>query len=306
MSKQTSELDQSKTSEMKNKRNRLFLMLFITIVTIAIMWGLYYHFVSSRYVWTDNAYVGAEISQVTSQIEATVKDIKVNDADHVKLGDILVEFDNTDARLAFESAKADLEKAEADANRSKLHFQRFEALSKSGAVSAEDINKSENDFKAAKAMADAARVAVEKANVNYERTVVRSPVDGIIAKRLVQLGQRVMSGTQLMSVVPIESMHVNANFKEVQLRNVRIGQSVELISDFYGSSVIYHGKVIGISGGTGAAFAMIPAQNATGNWIKVVQRLPVRIELDASELKKNQLYVGLSMQVEINISDMKK
>jgi membrane fusion protein (multidrug efflux system) len=291
---------------MKNKRNRLFLMLFITIVTIASMWGLYYHFVSSRYVCTDNAYVGAEISQVTSQIEATVKDIKVNDADHVKTGDILVEFDNTDARLAFESTKADLEKAEADANRSKLHFQRFEALSKSGAVSAEDINKSENDFKAAKAMADAARVAVEKANVNYERTVVRSPVDGIIAKRLVQLGQRVMSGTQLMSVVPIESMHVNANFKEVQLRNVRIGQSVELISDFYGSSVIYHGKVIGISGGTGAAFAMIPAQNATGNWIKVVQRLPVRIELDASELKKNQLYVGLSMQVEINISDMKK
>jgi len=106
-----------------------------------------------------------------------------------------------------------------------------------------------------------------------------------------------------MSVVPIQSLHVNANFKEVQLKKVKVGQPVELTADFWGSSVVFHGKVVGIAGGTGAAFAVIPAQNATGNWIKVVQRLPVRIELNSAELREHPLQVGLSMQVDINISD---
>lgn len=136
--------------------------------------------------------------------------------------------------------------------------------------------------------------------MDLERTIVVSPVDGIVAKRQVQLGQRVQAGMPLLTVVPVQDMHVDANFKEVQLENVRVGQPVKLHADIYGSSVTYQGTVEGFSGGSGAAFSAIPAQNATGNWIKVVQRLPVRIKLDPLELQKNPLKVGLSMSAEID------
>jgi membrane fusion protein (multidrug efflux system) len=114
------------------------------------------------------------------------------------------------------------------------------------------------------------------------------------------VGQRVQIGSSLMSIVPVEHTFVNANFKEVQLGRVQIGQPVELESDLYGGSVKFHGQVAGLAGGTGSAFSIIPAQNATGNWIKVVQRLPVRIELDPDELRKHPLRVGLSMKATIN------
>jgi membrane fusion protein (multidrug efflux system) len=136
--------------------------------------------------------------------------------------------------------------------------------------------------------------------LNLERTVIRAPIDGIIAQNTVQLGQRVEVGAALMSVVPVDHAYVNANFKEVQLRRVRIGQLVSLESDLYGSGVTYHGRVVGIAGGTGSAFSLIPAQNATGNWIKVIQRLPVRVELEPSELRKHPLRVGLSMKATID------
>ena len=124
----------------------------------------------------------------------------------------------------------------------------------------------------------------------------------MVAKRQVQIGQRVQAGAPLLTVVPVSRMHVDANFKEVQLEHVRIGQKAELHADIYGNKVIYHGVVAGFSGGTGAAFSAIPAQNATGNWIKVVQRVPVRIELDHDQLVAHPLRVGLSMVVEVDVS----
>lgn len=130
--------------------------------------------------------------------------------------------------------------------------------------------------------------------------MVRAPVDGIVAKRTVQLGQRVQAGMPLLAVVPVQQMHVDANFKEVQLEKVRVGQPVALHADIYGASVTYHGTVEGFSGGSGAAFSAIPAQNATGNWIKVVQRLPVRVKLDPQELARHPLKVGLSMTAKID------
>jgi len=135
--------------------------------------------------------------------------------------------------------------------------------------------------------------------------VIRAPLDGIVAKRQVQLGQRVQVGMPLLAIVPAQEMHVDANYKERQLKKVRIGQRAEIHADIYGSSVTYHGTVEGFSGGSGSAFAAIPAQNATGNWIKVVQRLPVRIRLDPEELKRNPLKVGLSMEVTIDTRDGK-
>lgn len=238
-------------------------------------------------------------------------------------------------------AAADLKAAEANFKKAQIDLDRRKKLSASGSVSGEELTNAQNAYqsaeatlastKAAQAQALAnkdaavgslnantvltsdttvetnpevalARARRDQAKVDLERTIIRSPVDGIVAQRQVQLGQRIQRGATLMAVVPLDKVYVDANFKEVQLQNVKIGQPVELKSDLYGSNVVYHGKVAGFSGGTGSAFALIPAQNATGNWIKVVQRLPVRIELDANELKAHQLQVGLSMEAEINIS----
>lgn len=147
-----------------------------------------------------------------------------------------------------------------------------------------------------------AQARVDQAKLDLDRTVIRAPISGVVAKNTVEVGQRVQVGTPLMTIVPIDNAYVNANFKEVQLKKVAIGQPVELTSDLYGSAVKYHGKVAGLSGGTGSAFAIIPAQNATGNWIKVVQRLPVRVALDPKELKAHPLRVGMSMKAKIDIS----
>ncbi|WPB55074.1 HlyD family efflux transporter periplasmic adaptor subunit [Xylophilus sp. GOD-11R] len=149
----------------------------------------------------------------------------------------------------------------------------------------------------------AAAAKVREAYLATQRAALPAPVDGYIAKRTVQLGQRVTAGTPMMSVIPLNQLWVDANFKEVQLRNIRIGQPVTLTADLYGKKVDYHGKVAGLGVGTGAAFALLPAQNATGNWIKVVQRVPVRIALDPKELSENPLRVGLSMDVEVDIVD---
>ena len=144
--------------------------------------------------------------------------------------------------------------------------------------------------------------AVREAFLALQRTEVLAPVTGQVARRTVQVGQRIAPGTPLMSVVPLDQVWVEANFKEVQLRQMRIGQPVKLTADLYGSKVEYSGRVAGVGAGTGAAFALLPAQNATGNWIKVVQRVPVRVELDAKELAEHPLRVGLSMQASVDIA----
>ncbi|WP_318248629.1 HlyD family efflux transporter periplasmic adaptor subunit [Geomonas subterranea] len=244
------------------------------------------------------------------------------------------------ARDADESrADAQLRSAQADFERARIDLKRRETLSASGSVSGDELTRAQNAFAAAKANLDATRAAIAQASANrstalsareanavliagttvetnpevalararrdqaavdLERTVIRAPMDGIVAKRQVQVGQRVQAGMPLLSVVPVQQMHVDANFKEVQLKKVRVGQPVTLHADIYGKSVTYHGSVEGFSGGSGSAFSAIPAQNATGNWIKVVQRLPVRIKLNPGELEKNPLKVGLSMSAEID------
>ena len=237
------------------------------------------------------------------------------------------------------SAAAQLTAAQADMARATIDLQRREALAHSGSVSGDELTYAQNAFAAAKARLASAQAAQAQAEANREaavgakqvnatliegttaetnpevllalarrdqaqvdldRTTVRAPVTGVVAKRSVQLGQRVAAGAPLMSVVPVQQMYVDANFKEGQLGKVRVGQSVELQADLYGSQVVYHGTVAGLSGGSGAAFAAIPAQNATGNWIKVVQRLPVRVQLDPAELAAHPLRVGLSMNVTVD------
>jgi membrane fusion protein (multidrug efflux system) len=145
-----------------------------------------------------------------------------------------------------------------------------------------------------------AAARVRDAYLTYSRTALPAPVSGFVAKRAVQLGQRVAPGAPLMAIVPLDQVWVDANFKEPQLAGMRVGQPVKLTADLYGGKVVYHGKVAGFGAGTGSAFALLPAQNATGNWIKIVQRVPVRIALDAQELASHPLQIGLSMQVEVD------
>lgn len=275
-----------KVSDKIAARKKAFTLLGAGIAIALLLLVLYWAFYGSRYVSTDNAYTAAEIAQVTPEVDGTVKAVYFVDTNRVKAGDVLIEIDPRDMQVAFDKAKANYDRA-------KIDYERRKALSSSGSVSADELTRSENDLALASA-------TLREATLNLERTTIRSPIDGVIAKRQVQLGQRVRAGTPLMVVVPLQNLHVNANFKESELEKIRIGQKVRLTADVYGSRVVYQGVVDGFSGGTGAAFATIPAQNATGNWIKVVQRVPVRIRLHPDALAENPLSVGVSMAVRVD------
>jgi membrane fusion protein (multidrug efflux system) len=306
-----------KDTDAQSRRKRIILFSLLAL-TVAVAGGGYYSYwkrIGSRYVSTDNAYTAAEVAVVTAEIDGPVAAVNVVDSQQVKHGDVLVVIDDTDARLALRQAEADLARAQAqvasatsDLERSGIDLQRRQALVASGSVSGDELTKVINGAGDARASLNAARAAValaqarvDKAKVDLGRTVIRSPVDGVIARREVQLGQRVQPSTPLLDVVPVSEMYVNANFKEVQLKKVRPGQSVELESDLYGHKIAFRGVIEGFNGGTGAAFALIPAQNATGNWIKVVQRLPVRIRLNPDELAAHPLRVGLSMNAKVDL-----
>jgi membrane fusion protein (multidrug efflux system) len=306
-----------KDTDAKSRRKRviLFSLLALTVAVAGAGYYSYWKHVGSRYVSTDNAYTAAEVAVVAAEIDGPVAAVNVVDSQQVKHGDVLIVIDDTDARLAVRQAEADLARGRAqvasatsDLERSGIDLQRRQALVASGSVSGDELTKVINGAGDARASLNAARAAValaqarvDKAKVDLGRTVIRSPVDGVIARREVQLGQRLQPSTPLLDVVPVSDMYVNANFKEVQLKKVRPGQSVELESDLYGKKVAFHGVIEGFNGGTGAAFALIPAQNATGNWIKVVQRLPVRIRLNPDELAAHPLRVGLSMNAKVDL-----
>lgn len=289
--------------DLRTKRQKMFISLFTSIIIFFGSYGLYWLLYGSRYISTDNAYVGAEVAEITSLIEGLVAHIYVTDTQRVNEGDVLVVIDDRDTTLALKQAEARFLKAQADLERVALNYKRRKSLSASNLVSAEELSDTENTLKAAEASFQEASAAKEVAELNHARTKICAPVSGVVARRQVQLGQRVMPGSKLLSIVPITNSYVNANFKENELRNIRPGQSVVLTSDKYGSGFKFHGQVQGLSGGTGSVFAIIPAQNATGNWIKVVQRLPVRITLNPEELIKAPLEIGLSMQVTVDISE---
>lgn len=286
-----------------SKRKSLFMGLAATIAVLGGGAYAYDYFVASRHVTTDNAYVGADVAQVTPLIGGPVREVLVQDTHTVSRGDVLVRLDDTDARLALASAQARLAAAEADLQKAEIDLRRRAALGSSGSVSQDELTAARNAVNVASANLRMARAARDQARVDLERTVIRAPVDGVISRRQVQVGQRVQPGAMLMVVTPIQDVYVDANFKESQLARVRPGQPVTLVSELYGEEVEYEGRVVGFSGGTGAAFAVVPAQNATGNWIRVVQRLPVRIALDPEQLAEHPLRVGLSMEVDIDVSN---
>jgi membrane fusion protein (multidrug efflux system) len=340
--------EETNRPESPNRKRRKLLILVIGAfaaagVAYAVYWVTVARFIES----TDDAYVNGNVVQITPQVAGTVVGIDADDTQFVTSGESLVKLDRIDAKVALESAKANLANTvrevrsvfaradqlrsevavrEVDFTKAKADLERRQGLAESGAVSAEEVQHARDGVRAAESALAAARedlaghlslvddtsvashpqvaraaAAVRAAYLDYRRADIPAPVSGVVAKRSVQLGQRVSPGAPLMAIVPLDQIWIDANFKEVQLKRIRVGQHARVTADSNG--VQYEGTVVGVGAGTGAAFALLPAQNATGNWIKVVQRLPVRIALDANAVAAHPLAIGLSMAVEIDVHD---
>jgi membrane fusion protein (multidrug efflux system) len=336
------------TAAPTNGKRKLLLRLVVLIVVLgAIGFGIWYYTIGRWYEGTDDAYVNGNVVQITPQVVGTVVKINADDGNLVHKGDVLVEIDGSDARIALQQAEANLARTvrqvrglysnvesgqavvaaqKVSLDRARDDYKRRQGLVATGAISAEELAHARDALAAAesqlastqqqlsttRALVDetviakhpdvlAASAALRNAYLNDARSKMIAPVDGYVAKRSVQVGQRIQPGQALMAVVPLHQVWVDANFKETQLEHMRIGQPVTLKSDLYGGSAEFHGKVQSLGVGTGSAFSLLPAQNATGNWIKIVQRVPVRIELDPKELDKSPLRIGLSMAVDVDL-----
>lgn len=234
-------------------------------------------------------------------------------------------------RQLFETVKqrkADVTLKEADLKRAQQDFDSRNALRDTQAISTEDLNHAQANLNVAHASLNLtkhelnsaiaalgimpleehprienAKIALKEAYVNLKRCKILAPVSGYIAQRRIQVGEWITPTRALLSIIPLEQIWVDANFKETELSDIRIGQPATIESDMYGSSLLFHGKVLGITAGTGSVFSLIPPQNATGNWIKIVQRVPVRIALNLDEVEKNPLLLGLSAYVVVDTSN---
>ncbi len=334
---------------LKATRKRWLIIVVSAFAVIGVAYGAYWALALRFFQSTDDAYVNGNIVQITPQISGTVVAIGADDTQFVKAGQMLVQLDQADAKIALDQAEAQLGKTvrevrnlfatsaslqatlemrQSDLTRANEDFTRRERLANSGAISREEqqhardaVDSAKSALQAAQQQLVANRARVDRTTIEdhpdvrnaaahwrdaylaFARTALPAPVAGFVAKRAVQLGQRVSPGAALMAIVPLDQVWVDANFKEPQLASMRLGQPVTLTADIYGSKVKYHGKVVGFGAGTGSAFAVLPAQNATGNWIKIVQRVPVRILLDPQELAAHPLQIGLSMQVEVDTHD---
>jgi membrane fusion protein (multidrug efflux system) len=227
-----------------------------------------------------------------------------------------------------EQLRAEIRDREVELRQAEQDHERRKGLLSDGAVSSEELQHTQDKITEVRASLTAAQAllnettvqidgttipthpqvlaaiaTVREASLSLRRTRLTAPVAGVVARRSVQLGERVAAGTPLLGIVPLDAVWVDANFKEVQLRDMRVGQPVTLRADIYGGAAEYHGKVVGLSAGSGTAFALLPAQNASGNWIKIVQRLPVRVALDPSELRAHPLRIGLSITAKVDIRD---
>ena len=343
-------------------RKKALTLVAAAVVIGGIGYGAYYALVANHFEHTDNAYVQANVVQITPQVGGTVVAIAADDTDKVQAGQVLVKLDPADARVALDQAQAqlaqtvrevrtlfanngsleaqirlrqaDLTRTQTEVARAQDDVNRRAPLLASGAVGKEEYNHATAQRAAARSAQAGAESALSAAReqlmsnqsltdgttvdqhpnvaraaarvretyLALQRAALPAPVDGHVAKRSVQVGQRVQAGSPVMALVTLDQPWVDANFKESQLQRIRIGQPATLTADVYGQKVTYHGKVVGLGAGTGAAFSLLPAQNATGNWIKVVQRVPVRLSLDLAEVKAHPLRVGLSMEVEVDVA----
>ncbi|QVL56794.1 MAG: efflux RND transporter periplasmic adaptor subunit [Simkaniaceae bacterium] len=333
-----------------NKRNKLLIYTASGFILVGIIIFIYWVEVLRYEQYTNDAYVNGNMIELTPQVPGIVTSINVDNTEYVEEGQVLVELDKTDSRLAFEKAKnslaetvrnviqmfiqverlqAELEQKDAELYRAEKDYQNRVNLVGVGGVSREEFEHVEAAFVGAQASRKETYHALQEAialvqnttvathpnvkkgadgvrdtYVNLQRCDILAPMSGYVAQRTVQLGEYVNVSQPLLAVIPLSELWVDANYKEIQLSRVRVGQSVRMTSDIYGRKVVFSGKVLGINPGTGSVFSALPPQNATGNWIKIVQRVPVRVSLDSQQLKKHPLWLGLSMDVRVDIHDI--
>lgn len=342
--------DTQNSSNNKSQQRKKGLSIFILLLLLISVGSVaYWYFFIKGFEETEDAYVSGNQVMVSAQVAGNISKINVDNMDPVQAGDVLLELDDTNAKLSFEQAKSNLAnavrqvsqlnytvkqlKSAVRANEITLaqaqgNLNRRVQLVKDGAIDKEsfqhakeavelakaNLTTSQNQLEANQALLldgplseqpqiQSAVSNLKQAWLNLERTKIRSPIKGYVARRNAQVGQAVSVGGALMAVVTTDQMWLDANFKETQLTHMRIGQPVEIHFDLYGKDKTFNGKVVGIEMGTGSAFSLLPTQNATGNWIKVVQRVPVRIQLDPQQLAENPLRIGLSATVKVNVSD---
>ena len=342
--------DTQNSSNNKSQQRKKGLSIFILLLLLISVGSVaYWYFFIKGFEETEDAYVSGNQVMVSSQVAGNISKINVDNMDPVQAGDVLLELDDTNAKLSFEQAKSNLAnavrqvsqlnytvkqlKSAVRANEITLaqaqgNLNRRVQLVKDGAIDKESFQHAKEAVELAKANLTTSQNQLEanqallldgplseqpqiqnavsnlkQAWLNLERTKIRSPIKGYVARRNAQVGQAVSVGGALMAVVTTDQMWLDANFKETQLTHMRIGQPVEIHFDLYGKDKTFNGKVIGIEMGTGSAFSLLPTQNATGNWIKVVQRVPVRIQLDPQQLAENPLRIGLSATVKVNVTD---
>jgi len=348
MSDQQTDTPTSLNNKSQQRKKGLSIFILLLLLT-AIGSAAYWFFFIKGFEETEDAYVSGNQVMVSAQVAGNISKINVDNMDPVQAGDVLLELDDTNAKLSFEQAKSNLAnavrqvsqlnytvkqlKSAVRANEITLaqaqgNLNRRVQLVKDGAIDKESFQHAKEAVELAKAnlttsqnqlganqallldgplseqpQIQSAVSNLKQAWLNLERTKIRSPIKGYVARRNAQVGQAVSVGGALMAVVTTDQMWLDANFKETQLTHMRIGQPVEIHFDLYGKDKTFNGKVIGIEMGTGSAFSLLPAQNATGNWIKVVQRVPVRIQLDPQQLAENPLRIGLSATVKVNVTD---
>ena len=342
--------DTQNSSNNKSQQRKKGLSIFILLLLLISVGSVaYWYFFIKGFEETEDAYVSGNQVMVSAQVAGNISKINVDNMDPVQAGDVLLELDDTNAKLSFEQAKSNLAnavrqvsqlnytvkqlKSAVRANEITLaqaqgNLNRRVQLVKDGAIDKEsfqhakeavelakaNLTTSQNQLEANQALLldgplseqpqiQSAVSNLKQAWLNLERTKIRSPIKGYVARRNAQVGQAVSVGGALMAVVTTDQMWLDANFKETQLTHMRIGQPVEIHFDLYGKDKTFNGKVVGIEMGTGSAFSLLPTQNATGNWIKVVQRVPVRIQLDPQQLAENPLRIGLSATVKVNVTD---
>ena len=342
--------DTPTSSNNKSQQRKKGLSIFILLLLlISIGSAAYWYFFIKGFEETEDVYVSGNQVMVSAQVAGNISKINVDNMDPVQADDVLLELDDTNAKLSFEQAKSNLAnsvrqvsqlnytvkqlKSAVRANEITLaqaqgNLNRRVQLVKDGAIDKESFQHAKEAVELAKAnlttsqnqlganqallldgplseqpQIQSAVSNLKQAWLNLERTKIRSPIKGYVARRNAQVGQAVSVGGALMAVVTTDQMWLDANFKETQLTHMRIGQPVEIHFDLYGKDKTFNGKVVGIEMGTGSAFSLLPTQNATGNWIKVVQRVPVRIQLDPQQLIENPLRIGLSATVKVNVSD---
>jgi membrane fusion protein (multidrug efflux system) len=353
------------------------------VLLIGLPVGGYYGFVAwkhaATHVSTDNAYVQADMAQITPRVHGTVTDVFVHENWWVKPGQVLLRLDTRDYEVQvaeaqaaltraretvdqlfaavavaderrratqsqIQAAQAEVATAQAEFHQAELDFQRAKQLSEEQIIPVQRFDQAKTQYDAARSRlhakqqqleetkkneatrereADQARAAlgntatsersehslvkqaeaaVREAELNLSYCTLAAPIEGMVSRKAIEVGQRVQPGQALMAIVPLHNAYIEANYKETQLTHVRVGQPVEIRADIYPDH-IYHGKVESLSGGTGAAFSLLPPENATGNWVKVVQRLPVKITLTEPPPTELPLRIGLSVEASIDISN---